>query len=315
MYVNKWQFDPYGNDNVIYLKQNKANNYDNSIFPTALNYQIEKNFAKIEENFTQKEFSSILTNSEITSDFYKNKEQKTYFDKTVGIIFNPNNDIFSNPGIKKAFAISALREGAGFAFGIISPEITFANKKYREMVSELEIPIYDEIEANSLISGSLEELGLNSLPNISIIIPENLSTDELYKIKQNWEKLFDIFVTYEILPLEEYKTRLETKDYQLAMVETTAKYDSISNYFANISQISGAIDIFAEEINSIQTETSINQVLEKSKALEMKMVNDGYFIPVYYNKTDLYLNFNNKDINYLPFSQQVFYKYAKYFQK
>jgi len=334
-FVRQWFYDPYGSDNFVYMQRNLANNEYDRIYPVAVNFYMKDSIAEAVNAFEEGESNVLLS---YVCDDISNEEDnvKLYQNHTVGIIANPENPRYSNSNIKKALAFgidkesfeSESPEDITKAYGIIPPGITVNGKSYRDLRSDKDayissadnVPIeYNPDLAVSYYETGMRQMDLQSLENIKLLVPENLvDTDYLHYVTQNWQTLFGFYIGIEEVPEDEFYSRIEEKDYTLALYPLSGDYNSPLSVIEQFTTekngfgySSSTIDILFDELNkSGDYEQSLDDILDTEK----RILNDFEFIPVFYKGEYEIMKSGNADIIYQPFTKQLFFRYAKYFE-
>ncbi len=334
-FVRQWFYDPYGNDNFVYMQRNLANSDYDRIYPVAVNFYMKDSYADAQAAFEAGESSALLS---FTCDAKMKEESnvKMYKNYTAGIISNPDNPRYSNSNIKKALAFGIdkeafegeVSEDLSKAYGIIPPGVTIDGKSYRELASDKKayistadnIPVeYNPELAVNYFETGMRQMDLQSLENIKLLVPENLMDMEyLHLVTQNWQTLFGFYIGIEEVPEEEFYSRIAEKDYTLAIYPLTCDYNSplsVIEQFTSSKNSFGysnsSVDILYKELGKIGNyEEHLDELLE----LEKLILNDFNFIPVFYKGEYEIMNGGNADIIYQPFTKQVLFRYAKYFE-
>lgn len=333
-FVRQWFYDPYGHDNFVYMQRNLANTGYDKIYPTSLNFYIKDNYNESAESFSEGE-SDVILSFMYDKKKYKDNNVKKYDNYTLGIIINPENPRYSNSNIRKALAYGIdkasfdgqLPDDLQTAYGIIPPGISFLNKSYRELNSERTAAVASDgtgIEYNpelavSYYEQAMEIMNLQSLENIKILVPENLmDTDYLHLVTQNWQTLFGLYIGIEEVPEDEYYQRISDKDYTMAIYPLTGKYNSPSAVLENLASGNNNIGYSNTEldkkIDELKNLSNYNSGIEKYLEAEKIILNDFNFIPVFYKSEYEIMGTGNDDILYDPFTRQLFFRYAKYFE-
>lgn len=333
-FVRQWFYDPYGNDNFIYMQRNLANSKYDRIYPTALNFYMKDSFKEAKEAFDKGESDVIMSFicSESTKDEY---DIKAYKNCTVGILTNPENPRYSNINIKKAFAFGIdkdsfdeqLSDDISKAYGIIPPDVYINGKSYRELTED-NVPYYSinddmPVEYNPDLAVSyyhkgMEQMNLQSLENTKLLVPENLmDTEYLHLVTQSWQTLFGFYIGIEEVPEDEFYNRIEEGDYALAIYPLTGNYHSPVSFIEKFALSEHPIGVYNPQLKSTYDSLlkvgDYNNHLDEIVEAEKMILNSFDFIPVFYKTEYEILGKGNKDINYNPFTKQINFRYAKYF--
>ncbi len=333
-FVRQWFYDPYGNDNFIYMGRNDKNGTYDKIYPSYLNFFIKRSRKEAAESFSGSTSDVLLT---FDFDAGKNKDHvvRAYQNYTLGIITNPDNSAYSNPDIKKALAYGIDKDNFEGqissdlqpAYSVIPPGISFLNKSYRELISEKTVAVdedgkpisYDPELALSYYKKGMSNMGLQSLENIKILVPEDImDTEYLHLVTQNWQTLFGFYIGIEEVPEDEYYNRIDDGEYTMAIYPLSGSYNNPlavleefetgnSSWGFSDSRVDGVID----EVRMLD---NYNNGLELIAEGEKAILNNFEFIPVFYKTEYEVMGQGNDDILYDPFTKQLYFRYAKYYE-
>ncbi len=333
-FVRQWFYDPYGNDNFIYMGRNDKNGTYDKIYPSYLNFFIKRSRKEAAESFSGSTSDVLLT---FDFDAGKNKDHvvRAYQNYTLGIITNPENSAYSNPDIKKALAYGIDKDNFEGqissdlqpAYSVIPPGISFLNKSYRELISEKTVAVdedgkpisYDPELALSYYKKGMSNMGLQSLENIKILVPEDImDTEYLHLVTQNWQTLFGFYIGIEEVPEDEYYNRIDDGEYTMAIYPLSGSYNNPlavleefetgnSSWGFSDSRVDGVID----EVRMLD---NYNNGLELIAEGEKAILNNFEFIPVFYKTEYEVMGQGNDDILYDPFTKQLYFRYAKYYE-
>ncbi len=305
-YIQQWFYDPYGNDNFLYMRRNAHNNSDDSVLPYSINVVIEKDKESISENFKQGEYDCLITEtpSEFNGIVSRNFEVNEYVDKTVGIFFSSDIDM----NLKSALASSVDREEFSkmltstcqVAYGIIPPAMRVSDILYREYADEKMLNYYN-LESAIKYSSKFQDRVFTV-----ITCKEYVETTYIEKITAEWEEKLGVSILTEELSLEEYKKRIRNGDYQMAAGEISAGYDNPYDIFKKFEN-----ENISELLNSCANVNSNQKRQEYYFEIEKKIIGNSEFIPLYYKKTYCIFANNSDDIVYNPFTEEINFKYAK----
>ncbi len=334
-FIRQWFYDPYGKDNFIYMKRNSKNSDFDRIYPSYLNFYIKKSNSETKEAF-ETGGSNVLLSFEYDKKKYKENDVNSCYNYTFGIIINPVNESYSNKSIKKALAygidkesfVDSLPDDMQVAYGIVPPGVTLLNRSYREINSDRvaavsdndkEMIEYNPQKAVDFFDAGMSQMGLQSLENVKILIPENyIDVDCMHLVTQNWQSLFGFYIGIEEVPEDEYYSRLESGEYVMAMYPLSGEYNDplavFEEYQKNINYYGAEDASLSSIIDDISKLENYNTGVELYLDAEKKILNSFDFIPVFYKMEHQILDMGNHDIVFDPFSKQLFFRYAKYYE-
>lgn len=324
-YLRLWFYDSYGSDNLIYMRRNSANTDARSVYPTELTVHIRNSQQSVADDLTSSESDLIMTS--IYSTDYENEDNYVVNESeatTLGLIFNPNSNVFSNQKIRRALSIGIDRSSIGEnsdgdltgTSGIIAPAVYWNGTNYRESYPETVIT-YDEATAVQYMQVGMAELGIESLDSTKILMCRTLmDCENLHDIIQTWQDIFGFYIGIEEVIESEYWERISDGDYTIAVYGITGSSNdpaSVLEQFAsgNVFQyVDEEVDQQIIALGKCQTDS---ELLEQCAALEQEILNDDWFIPIFYKKQYCIASAGNTDLNFDPFAQTLNLRSAKHF--
>ena len=323
-FVRQWFYDPYGKNNILYMKRNSANSETDRVYPSYLSFTIEKKQSDIVSSFKNGKadcFSSMSFDSSFNINKYYYTADKTI---TLGLIFNPADEIYSNKSLQKALAYSidreAMRNDIGsdisVAYGILPSGIKLLGRSYRELSTDKSFSIYNTDTAKSLLNTAKQELGAESFESVKILVPTSfVNSKYLHLLSQQWQETLGYYIGIDEVSDEEFYNRLDSGQYSIALYPATSDYNSgvgffrkfdSSPYFTLTAQCSQAIS----ELDCIDNSS---EYVEKFSSIEKQILDEFCFIPVFYKNTYLVIKKENEDVIYDAFSGAVNYQVAKHY--
>ncbi len=329
-YITKWNYDAYGNDNFITLKKNKTHYDKDNISPSSLQFTIMKSQAAAERNFADGNADVLITETHPTN-YIDRKEYTVQAERaqTLGLIFNPENELLQNPklrlaiayGINRAAYASVLSEDMTPAYGVIPPAATLLDSSYREICADepLALP-YDPQKAAALFDSAAEELQLNSLNSIRILMPTTITdTDALLTICQEWQTLFGQYIGIEMVTQPEYERRLASGEFSMALYAVHAERNScydVLQVFSRDREIMGfESQAYSDMMIRLASVGKISDSVPLYHAAEQAILDTNTFVPLFYKNIYLVATAGNRDIIFNPFSGVMDFRRAKHFSE
>ncbi len=325
-YLRLWFYDAYGNDNLIYMRRNSANTAARSVYPSNLTFQIQNT-----EQDTITDFADGSTDVLVTSiyqDVYMDNDDyniQAVCATTLGLIFNPDSEVFSNENIRKGLSLGIDRDSIGVesngdligAFSIIPLDVSWNGIVYREAVPETTY-VYDVDTAVSTFQKGMQQLGIESLDSTKILVCNSLmDCENLHDIIQTWQEIFGFYIGIEEVTEREYWQRLEDKDYTIAVYGVTGNTNdpaaTLEQFASDINSFyyeNGSIDEKIASLRKCQTDT---ELLEQCANVEQAILDDGWFIPIFYKKQYCITTSSNDDLVFDAFSQSLNLRNAKHY--
>lgn len=322
-FVRQWFYDPYGVNNILYMKRNEANRSEtNEICPSYLNFTIEASEDDIRSMFKDGEIECFTTLSTggINPDRYNIYSAKAV---TLGLVFSPESKQYSNKNIRKALALSADRskltektDGTDLetAYGIIPPAVSLLGRSYRELVADEQFKFYNTAEARRCFEVGTAELGVDLPESTKILVCSGtIDSGCLQSLTQEWSEVFGISIGTEEVTREEFDRCIAENDYTIALYPLNADYCSglsVIEQFSEKDFLEYTAD-GAESVDRIRRCADISALVDCYCAEESRLL-DGYgFIPLFYKSSYLVTQPDNEGIVYDAFTGAVDYKNAR----
>lgn len=320
-FVRQWFYDPYGSNNILYMKRNDADwseTYD--IAPSYLSFSIERSEEDIRAVFKSEDTECFTT---LNRNPYNPKKYdiEGISATTLGLIFNPGDKYFSNENMRKAVAASIDREALGkdldsdlrTAGGIIPPAVKLGGRSYRELVSDRQFDYYDRDEAQSLYSQAKSELGVESLDSVKLLVRgDTVDSTYLHRLTQNWQLIFGSYIGIEEVTEKEFDERILSGDYSIALYPLKGKLGygaSVIGQFEAIPCLQYAVG--EEQLTAtLRSCPDITSLVEAYTDAERFIIDGCGFIPIFYKNSYLIANRDNEQIYYDPFTEAVDFRLA-----
>lgn len=323
-FVRQWFYDPYGKNNILYMKRNYPNSSEEQrVYPTFLSFTIEKSSADVREMFRDAKidcFSTLNKNS-----FEKNKYALTPLPSiTLGLIFNSSDETCANSNFRKALAFSIDRESlsneigndVSAASGIIPPAVKLLGRSYRELAPDSEFDIYNTEKASQYCSAAKSDLNAESFGTIKLLAATDcIDSTYLHFITRNWQDALGFYVSIEEVTTDEFNERIAAGDYQIALYPLKGKYNSgisVLEQLAGSSYINASGNIKAT-VNSLRSCPEAAELVDRLSDAEKTILDEYLFIPVFYKNYYLIAERGNEDILLDPFGQSLDFREAKNF--
>ncbi len=321
-FLRQWFFDPYGNQNILYMKKNDINeNEKYEIAPTFLSFDIKDSEAEIRQDFKEEasECFTTLSSSGYNPDKYLIEKDMAI---TLGLIFNTDNEIYSNLNLRKALSLSIDRKALGKqlssdvkeAYGIFPPATDLFGRSYRELSSDSQFDVYNVNDAKSYLEKAKFELGTRSIDSTKILVNSAVvNSGPLHVLSQAWQDTLGIYVGIEDVTDEEFYDRIASGDYSIALYPLkgrSASGLSAIRAFENTDCLKYALG-GQDYSTGILKCPSVSELVNAYSDAERGVLSQFGFIPVLYKNCYLVANSDNEEIFYDAFSGAVDYRLAK----
>ena len=321
-YVRQWFYDPYGNNNILYMRKNTANERDDyEVLPSFVSFSIQDSEAEVRQCFKEEE-TECFTAMKVGG--YNPRKYSIVGQKatTLGLIFNPKDKLYSNKELCKAVAFSADREALRgqldsdlqIAYGIIPPAVNILGRSYRDLASDKQFDMLDKEKAVQCLAKAKEELKISSVESVKIIVDSStVDSRYLHLLSQGCQESLGIYIGIEDLTSKEFNERIANGDYSIALYPLKADFNSGLAVFGEFDENeclrSAKGDLNSSE--SIMQCPSVNQLVDSYAAAEKALLEQYGFIPLFYKNSYIVANKDNEDIIYDPFTGSVDYRIAK----
>ncbi len=322
-YVRQWFFDPYGSHNILYMRRNEINaNETFQILPSYVSFTIQESDSDIRELFKDGKIECFST---LYNSYNKNKYSvKSSPAITLGLVFNPDDKIFSNNNLRKALAYSIDRnmlssqigDDSQIAAGIIPPAVKLAGRSYRELSADSQFGVYDINEAQKCLQAAKKELNIGSVESVKILVnAETADSGDLHLLSQSWQDTLGIYIGIEDVTAEEFDRRIAEGDYTIALYPLKGDLCSglsvIGQFEKNdcLKEAAGKA-LFTEAILKCG---DISSLVEEYTNAEKTIIGGFGFIPIFYKNAYLVSSSDNESLIYDPFTEAIDYRLAQNF--
>lgn len=320
-YVRQWFYDPYGNNNILYMRRNDANWCDSfEINPSYLSFSIERSEEDIRAVFKNDEtecFTS-LSNSPYNPKKYSITGISAY---TLGLIFNPDDKYYSNENMRRAIALSIDRETLSgeldgdltIAGGVIPPAVMLHGRSYRELVSDRSFVEYAPEEAVSCCGQAKSELGVQNIDSVKVLVRgDTVDSAYLHLLTQSWQELFGSYIGIEEVTEEEFYQRISAGDYSIALYPLKSRLGYGASVIAQFEDTPCLQYILGEErlTPALMSCRDSSELIDAYTEAERRIIDSCGFIPLFYKNAYLIADSDNEQIYYDPFSEAVDFRLA-----
>ncbi|MGN0582775.1 MAG: ABC transporter substrate-binding protein [Oscillospiraceae bacterium] len=321
-YISQWAYDPYGSDNLIYMKRNYENSANDRVYPYMLTFIIERDSAAAAENFTASVTDCFVSETAQKKSFMGAIDVKSYETTSYGIIFNKNLNIDSD--IKKMLSLTVDRKGLEsvapenfkVAYGIIPGSLYVGDNVFREQYPAISYDFYSA-DTEEMLPDVVDRINRDYPDGVNILVMNKSEAGVIGKIVDDWQDELGIYVRTDYVEEDEYYSRLEEGEYFMAFAEISSDDSSVYYYLRNV------IDEIYNEDDAYETksllDTSLSCISDDIKCkiyrdAENAVMEAGDYIPLFYRKLFLIYRKNVSDLEFNPFSEQLDFEKAKYFK-
>lgn len=320
-YVRQWFYDPYGRNNILYMKRNDANWSETfDIAPSFLSFSIERSSDDLHELFKDSKTECCTT---LNSSLYNPEKYSVegFSAVTLGLVFNPDDKCFSNENMRKALALSINRDLLGndidsdlqVAGGIIPPAVRLHGRSYRELVSDRQFISYDTEKALECFNAAKKKLKKDNFDSVQILVnAETVKSSYLNDILNNWHELFGFSVSVKDVTSEEFYQRIEDGDYSIALYPVKGKSSNGLAFMREFEETECLKKVISEEklSSSLMECTTVTELIEAYTLAEKTAIESYAFVPIFYKNVYFVSDRDNENIIYDPFSESIDYRLA-----
>lgn len=243
-----------------------------------------------------------------------------------GILFNQNSSFFSNANIRKALFLlsddsvysSLLPQDSVAAKAIVPHNITLLDQNYRDYAGDNIMPKYNAPQAKSYFQKGMAELNLDLAEEVTVLVPVDSLQQEIFGyISQVWQRELNFYIKVEAVSMLDIEKRLGSKQFDCAIVSMSGAYNSPDSILGSF--VTGRGNNYAGYSNKNYDAYMSNGLksfdMAKSadcfKNAERLLINDGVFMPLYYQRDYFVFKAGVSGLIYYPQSRLISFAYAK----
>ncbi len=322
--MKRWLYDEYGKYNVIQLTRNPLNHEVRRVFPTDLNLYIEKTDADAAKIFTNGN-ADCYVSTQSTLINRADYHAESAYSLTLGLIANPESH-FGNENVLGAMALTLDRslypDGSPDvlpASGILPPAVQLLNKSCRDLIADSAYQHYDPNEADRLYHKALRKLHISELEEGKILVCAGMMDyGLLHEMLLTWGSELDLHFSIEEVPESEYESRIRSGYYALALYPVTGAYHDatavLESYLADENLRCTEQDAVRRLLERAASAPALADCVELYRQAEELILSDYCFIPLFYKQRYLICKNGVSDVVFNPFSGQVEFSQAKFYQ-
>ncbi|WP_296781168.1 ABC transporter substrate-binding protein [Ruminococcus sp.] len=321
-YVRQWFYDPYGSNNILYMRKNEKNANDKyEVLPSYVSFSVKDSEAEVKQCFKDEEAECFSTNKlgGYNSGKYSIDGQKAI---TLGLIFNPEDKLYSNLSLRKAVALAADKAALEKeknsdiqpAYGLIPPAVDILGRSYRDLASDKQFDVSDKAQAQELLAQAKSELKVSSIESVKVIVDSStIDSRYLHILSQSWQDTLGIYIGIEDLTTAEFNERIENGNYTIALYPLKADFNSgiaVFDKFETVPCLRSAVG-GQRVTEGIMNCLSVEDLVNNYTAAERNVLGQYGFVPLFYKNCYLVANKDNDDIIYDPFTGAIDYRIAR----
>lgn len=326
-YVKSWTYDPHAitDINNLILGRNAKNAEAVEICPSGLNFFIEDEEDFITD-FLNGDVSCVAVANSDKAKIKGKYKCEEFCNITCGLVFNTDFKLFQNADFRRALSLLADRETIMSAIpefeaagGIIPKQVSLLNKSYREEVGDCAMLEYSPEKARTLFQSAKSSLDLELLTGAVMIVPNSAAETAVSYIMQEWQREFGFYCVVQVLDEGEYRSRLKSGDFDIALLEISGEYNSPAAYLErftagnseNYMHVSDSgFDAMLAAANSAAELSESAKIFRRAEEI---LIDNAEFVPLYYKNEYFFTGNDVSDLVYNPFTKTVNFTSAKRF--
>ena len=318
-YARYWLHDPYGKDNYVRLRRNDDYSSISRVYPSGVNFLVEKNASVRLTDFTANTTNVLLTDSSLDSE--EDISCEMIYTVCAGFVINPENEILSRKEVKEIISLclnTAELEGdipdyLSPAKGIIPKDAYIGSTAFRNACAE------PGIERNSQLaqyrwSFVLSDSEKSQIAGTNIMVPQSFSGYKyVSSVCELIKDTIGLSLNLEIVNDSDYIKRLKDGNYDICLAILSS--DS-ANAFDYLSRFDGRYkgiynDSAQKAISLADKYSTLTAAIRDCSAAESEIISEYQYIPIWYAPKFMYSSDDSWDIGYDPFSGAILFENAK----
>lgn len=319
-YVRSWNYDPHAitdDVNNLILRRNSKNAEALDVKPSGLNFFItdESNFYS---DFVSGDAHCLVVSNDDRHPSAEDFNCDEFCNITCGMIFNNTFQPFRSTDFRKALASLTDRDTifssvTGFerARGVVPERVAAPEGIYREITGGCELLQFDPEKARSLYQSAKSSLDTSKFSGARVIVRGSAANTAVSYILQEWQREFGFYCVVEDLEEQAFTQRLQSGDYEIAVVELSGKYNSPAAFLEQFKYSSS--ENYAS-FSNFQFEKLLEKANEAPNAeestelyfeAEQLLIDEAAFVPLFYKNEYFYTVDDSTGIIYNPFSKTI----------
>lgn len=324
-YVKTWYYDAWSknNNNMVLRYCDKYDEHD-EVTPLGLNFFVEDDHMTDFSDGTSQ--SIVLSGSTAKNYLGSDYVYDEYSTAVYGIMMNTKKSIFKSDKLRYALLFASdkstlsLPFGYSAADGIVAPSVKNSLGGYRDTAGNRTAVKPDEIKAYSSYQSACENIDKADLHSVNILAVQNSDEEigeSLGGILQQWQAKLGFYCSISYVSESEYDEKIASGDYTLALAKINGDYNRPEAYLRQFTdsgyKYSAMDDTYSALLQQATQAKDAKEEYELCVSAEKQLITDGRFIPVAY-VTEYFISTKNcEGIIYDPFTGQIDYRKALYF--
>lgn len=324
-YVKTWYYDAWSknNNNMVLRYCDKYDEHD-EVTPLGLNFFVEDDHMTDFSDGTSQ--SIVLSGSTAKNYLGSDYVYDEYSTAVYGIMMNTKKSIFKSDKLRYALLFASDKSTLSLPFGyyaadgIVAPSVKNSLGGYRDTAGNRTAVKPDEIKAYSSYQSACENIDKADLHSVNILAVQNRDEEigeSLGGILQQWQAKLGFYCSISYVSESEYDEKIASGDYTLALARINGDYNRPEAYLRQFTdsgyKYSAMDDTYSALLQQATQAKDAKEEYELCVSAEKQLITDGRFIPVAY-VTEYFISTKNcEGIIYDPFTGQIDYRKALYF--
>lgn len=324
-YVKTWYYDAWSkNNNNMVLRYSEKYDEHDEVTPLGLNFFVEDNHMTDFSDGTSQ--SIVLSGSTAKNYLGSDYVYDEYSTAVYGIMMNTKKSIFKSDKLRYALLFASDKSALSLPFGysaadgIVAPSVKNSLGGYRDTAGNRTAVKPDEIKAYSSYQSACENIDKADLHSVNILAVQNRDEEigeSLGGILQQWQAKLGFYCSISYVSESEYDEKIASGDYTLALTRINGDCNRPEAYLRQFTdsgyKYSAMDDTYSALLQQAAQAKDAKEEYELCVNAEKQLITDGRFIPVAY-VTEYFISTKNcEGIVYDPFTGQIDYRKALYF--
>ncbi len=318
-YVRFWLHDPYGKDNYVRLRRNDDYSAVTRVYPSGVNFLVEKNSSVRLTDFTAGTTSVLLADSPLDTE--EDIKCERIYTSSAGLVINPENEILSKKEVREIISLCLDPAELGEdvpdylspAGGIIPQNAYIGSTAFRNACAE------PDIEKNSQLaqyrwSFVLSDGEKSEIAGTNIMVPQSFSGYKyVSSVCELIKDTIGLILNLEIVNDSDYIKRLNEGDYDICLAIVSSDSASAFDYIAVFDgRYKGIYNESAvKAVSSPDKYYTLTSAIRSCSEAELSIISEYQFIPIWYVPEFMYSSEDSRDFEYDSFSGAVLFENAK----
>ncbi len=321
-YIRYWLHDPYGKNNYVRIRRNPGYSEMSYVSPAGVNYIVTPDAEERTSDFlggaTEAALYAVGSAAPIDG-----SEYVCGYADTAGLIFNEKIKAFSDAQVRQVFSWAVDREALNGsapdilvdAGGVVPKNPLLSKKGYSNTVDP-ETVAPNKAMAEYKWSFILTEAEKSELIGKTVMIPSDFGYGEyLSELTDCWYSVFGIHFGLEFVNARDYESRLESGDYDIALIMLHSGSASPADYIEPFGDgsLTFKSEAAAEALSGRGHYASMTLLNYACSEAENEIISEYHFIPIWQIPTVMCFDEDAQGLWLDPFSGTVYFENAKKF--